>query len=155
MDTAANNPRYVTCPCQHCDGGIEFDGSDFAKDEALLIECPHCKMETMLFMPLVEVSKPPIIIPSLTPDQASDLFRSISQTQKPPEHEGVYTIIMSPGVVRYLKPQVFWKTDVEKLISAIKLFSENPEIKTPAIYMEEWSSTDSKFYEERNRMTVF
>jgi hypothetical protein len=44
--------RFVTCPCQFCNGGIEFDASDFAKGETRAVECPHCKSETLIFVPL-------------------------------------------------------------------------------------------------------
>ncbi len=38
---------YDTCRCQHCDSGIEFETSG-AGDT---ISCPHCKMDTLLFIP--------------------------------------------------------------------------------------------------------
>ena len=144
--------QFVTCPCQVYNGNIEFDPSDFESGETRTVECPHCKMETILFVPPAEVSKPPVLPPALTPDQALDFLRSVSQNQKSSEHEGVYTVILSPGVVRYLKPQVFWATDVEKLISAIKQLSENPEVKTPSFFVEKWSADDSKFYEQHKRL---
>ncbi|MDR3413992.1 MAG: HNH endonuclease [Formivibrio sp.] len=51
--------NFVTCQCQHCDGGIEFDASDFAKDETRAVECPHCKTDTTIFVP--EHRAPPAI----------------------------------------------------------------------------------------------
>jgi len=44
-------PRFVICPCQYCSGHIEFDASSFGKDETRKAECPHCKLETFLFVP--------------------------------------------------------------------------------------------------------
>ena len=44
-------PRYVTCACAHCGGGIEFDASGFAKDENRTAECPHCHKETVISIP--------------------------------------------------------------------------------------------------------
>ena len=41
-------PRFVTCRCHHCKGGIEFDASDFQAGETRPIECPHCHKETMI-----------------------------------------------------------------------------------------------------------
>jgi len=33
-DNLPNEPvRFVTCRCQHCNGGIEFDAAGFAKGE--------------------------------------------------------------------------------------------------------------------------
>jgi hypothetical protein len=40
-------PRFVVCPCQHCDGGIEFDASRAGETVA----CPSCGAETILFAP--------------------------------------------------------------------------------------------------------
>lgn len=48
---AENSSHYATCHCQQCSGGIEFDTSGFALEETQLIECPHCKMETLLYVP--------------------------------------------------------------------------------------------------------
>jgi hypothetical protein len=39
----------VTCSCQHCDGNIEFDASLF--QAGTMTTCPHCEMETALFIP--------------------------------------------------------------------------------------------------------
>jgi hypothetical protein len=46
-----NQFQYVTCRCQNCNGGIEFDASGYSKGETRSAECPHCKMETLLFIP--------------------------------------------------------------------------------------------------------
>jgi len=46
-----SEPPYVTCRCQHCDKGIEFDSSDFEKGETRMVECPHCHFETTIFVP--------------------------------------------------------------------------------------------------------
>lgn len=65
--------KFVTCRCQHCDGRIEFDASDFAKGEVRQIECPFCKLETAIFIPQLEapnVSVPPVLPPTeLFPSQ--------------------------------------------------------------------------------------
>jgi Holliday junction DNA helicase RuvB len=41
-------PRFVICRCHHCDGGIEFDASDFQAGETRPVECPHCHKETII-----------------------------------------------------------------------------------------------------------
>jgi transcription elongation factor Elf1 len=46
MSNPPNEPHFVTCRCQHCDKGIEFD----AGHEGELVACPHCGMETKLFL---------------------------------------------------------------------------------------------------------
>src|ERR1017187_28238 len=50
--------QFVTCHCEHCDGGIEFDASDFEKGETRTIECPHCHLETIIFVTFVVAEKP-------------------------------------------------------------------------------------------------
>ena len=42
---------FVTCKCQYCDKGIEFDASAFAKNETRTVLCPHCGLETLIFVP--------------------------------------------------------------------------------------------------------
>jgi ribosomal protein S27E len=44
---------YVTCRCQHCGNGIEFDASDFSEGEKRNVECPHCHTETIIFVPFL------------------------------------------------------------------------------------------------------
>jgi DNA-directed RNA polymerase subunit RPC12/RpoP len=51
-------PRYVTCRCQYCDKGIEFDANRLdvtgTAGNVLTgqkIACPHCGLETILFIP--------------------------------------------------------------------------------------------------------
>lgn len=46
------------CSCQHCGGGIEFDADGFQADTR--IECPHCKLDTILFLqPTQQKPEPP------------------------------------------------------------------------------------------------
>ncbi len=52
-------PRYVTCYCLHCKGGIEFDANFLRPNEKRAITCPHCKAETILF--LAEPKAPPAV----------------------------------------------------------------------------------------------
>lgn len=39
-------PNYVTYPCQHCSGNIEFDANQLESRETLTVPCPHCGLET-------------------------------------------------------------------------------------------------------------
>ncbi|MDR3460104.1 MAG: hypothetical protein P4N60_21975 [Verrucomicrobiae bacterium] len=50
-------PQHVICRCQHCNGGIEFDATGLDKAGTLSTECPHCKLETPLYVP------PPAVMP--------------------------------------------------------------------------------------------
>jgi hypothetical protein len=43
-------PNLVTCPCQNCNGHIQFDAATLSKENNK-IPCPHCGLETMLFVP--------------------------------------------------------------------------------------------------------
>lgn len=53
----APTSKFITCRCRHCNKGIEFDASDFQKGETRNAVCPHCHLETILFVPAN--SKPP------------------------------------------------------------------------------------------------
>ena len=72
--TPNETPQFVTCPCQYCNGGIEFDASGFQKGETRAVECPHCKMETIIFVPTSPVppTVPPMANPAPTPPKTSE-----------------------------------------------------------------------------------
>lgn len=68
MIDQTNEPHFVTCACRVCNKHIEFDASDLAPGETRNIECPHCNMETVLFVPqLVPEHVPPILPRQSTP----------------------------------------------------------------------------------------
>jgi hypothetical protein len=54
-------PRYVTCRCQHCENGIEFDANQFAEENSI-VSCPHCGVDTRL-----SATAPPAQMPSIIP----------------------------------------------------------------------------------------
>jgi hypothetical protein len=58
MAESGNQPKFVTCHCQHCSGNIEFDSSDFSFGETREVECPHCELTTLLFVK--HAKSPPI-----------------------------------------------------------------------------------------------
>ena len=68
------NQRFAACDCLNCGGGIEFDASDFGKDETRTAECPHCHKETSIF---VEREKPDSTFNPLTPKLLSDFIGQI------------------------------------------------------------------------------
>ncbi len=39
--------EIAKCRCQHCNKGIEFPKESAGQ----IVECPHCKLETLLFIP--------------------------------------------------------------------------------------------------------
>jgi hypothetical protein len=72
-------PRYVNCPCRYCSKHIEFDASDFREDETRQVECPHCNLETAIFIPKTSLMRneifariePPPILPIWFGDESS------------------------------------------------------------------------------------
>ena len=44
-------PHFVTCPCQHCSGKIEFDANLLEAGAKTTVRCPHCGLETVIFVP--------------------------------------------------------------------------------------------------------
>src|ERR1017187_1522380 len=45
-----NMPSLTSCPCQHCNGHIQFDPATLSAENNKTT-CPHCSMETILFVP--------------------------------------------------------------------------------------------------------
>jgi hypothetical protein len=43
--------QFVTCHCDACAGGIEFERALFDPDNPAIIQCPHCGIETRLYVP--------------------------------------------------------------------------------------------------------
>jgi hypothetical protein len=62
---SANTPRYVTCHCEYCNGGIEFDANDLKGVKTTTVECPHCHMETIIFVPKTQSARPAQTIPDV------------------------------------------------------------------------------------------
>jgi hypothetical protein len=50
---------FAICPCRNCGGRIEFDATGFAKGEVRAVECPHCHLETDIFVPVAQKVPPP------------------------------------------------------------------------------------------------
>jgi hypothetical protein len=48
-------PHHVICRCQHCDGHIEFETNSVGE----AVACPHCGLETKLYIPQTPLNKPP------------------------------------------------------------------------------------------------
>jgi hypothetical protein len=51
-------PNFVTCPCQNCNGHIQFDPATLT-GENNKTTCPHCSMETILFVPAPKTEPSP------------------------------------------------------------------------------------------------
>ena len=48
---AQTAPNYVTCPCLHCNGKIEFDANQLDTAANAIVPCPHCGLETTIYLP--------------------------------------------------------------------------------------------------------
>jgi hypothetical protein len=68
MSDPRNEERFITCRCQHCDGHIEFE--TYRKGEA--ISCPHCGLETSLYVPATPIATHPSGGASVPPLVKSD-----------------------------------------------------------------------------------
>src|SRR5208282_2107862 len=62
-DNESKSPRYVICDCRHCDSRIEFDANEFAEENSI-VPCPHCGLETKIFIPILQAEKVPTELPS-------------------------------------------------------------------------------------------
>jgi hypothetical protein len=45
-----DDQQNYTCPCQNCGGHIKFDSTLLRKGETRTVECPHCHLDTVLFL---------------------------------------------------------------------------------------------------------
>ncbi len=80
-------PHYVTCPCQHCGGKIEFDANQLNPLENTTVPCPHCELETTIFVPKQKV--PPILShEDFHLSQISEVELEEKQLSKPPANFG-------------------------------------------------------------------
>lgn len=61
-----STPSLVTCPCQNCNGRIQFDAVTLSKANNK-IACPHCGLETILFIPPPSDAKMQAILSPLSP----------------------------------------------------------------------------------------
>jgi hypothetical protein len=66
METPGDQPRFVVCRCQYCDGNIEFD-ANLLVEENSIVPCPHCGLETKIFVPYPQPVTPPEPRPSPAP----------------------------------------------------------------------------------------
>jgi hypothetical protein len=43
--------QFATCPCQYCNKNIEFEASRLNQDYEQIVNCPHCGLETRIYIP--------------------------------------------------------------------------------------------------------
>jgi hypothetical protein len=99
-------PRFVTCLCEHCHGGIEFDVAQLGGRSALTISCPHCAQETTLQEP----PPPPPLVPEATEAPAPTAEpEPIAPLPPPPTRSGPPA---SPAAEPSPPPDPKWQTDL-------------------------------------------
>jgi hypothetical protein len=95
QQTDLPTPCYVTCRCQYCNKGIEFDANGFSQGETRTVECPHCNLETVIFVPpplqfpkaarqATAPSPKPSAANSSLPSQIELFFYKIGESEKGP-----------------------------------------------------------------------
>jgi holliday junction DNA helicase RuvB len=113
MTEASNEPvRFVTCPCQHCSGKIEFDANQLDAAENITVSCPHCGLETIIFVPQQQ-EVPPVIQQSLPSE-----FIEQEAAVTPPDMQ------MSPSLFSEFIGQTRVKERLELAIVAAKQRNE-------------------------------
>jgi Short C-terminal domain len=76
---AQPSANYVTCRCQHCDTGIEFNAAELAEENSV-VPCPHCGLDTKLFIPQTTAPQDSVL-PTL-PDSELEAFADRFTTEK-------------------------------------------------------------------------
>jgi TPR repeat protein len=59
------SPHCVACHCQHCSSKIEFDANQLEPGENPTVPCPHCGLDTKIFVPREQ--KMQAVVPSGQP----------------------------------------------------------------------------------------
>lgn len=77
------------CNCNVCSGHLEFDDADAGKK----ITCPHCQMETVLYVPKVTANPPTHATPP-----TKDAKQDVATPPKPPETKITSAPTKSAGV---------------------------------------------------------
>ena len=67
-----DDSNLVICRCQTCSGHIQFDRAAFNSTEPPTVECPHCNLQTTLYIPETDTASPkpigePLVPPLLNP----------------------------------------------------------------------------------------
>jgi DNA-directed RNA polymerase subunit RPC12/RpoP len=73
----------VICPCNNCSENLEFEES--AAGET--VKCPHCGVDTVLFIPPVPVDSPPSE-PESVPEPKPQKAKLVAHEQKKPTYKG-------------------------------------------------------------------
>ena len=104
-ESGDNASTLSTCPCQHCEGLIQFDPSWLESSETSAVVCPHCQCETRLFLPHpAAVNPPPITGATETPVWFG------------PE-EAVLNIVLSSGASHVVKQIQLFNEDILRVLT--------------------------------------
>jgi hypothetical protein len=76
--------EFVTCLCISCSGRIEFERASFDLKAPALVACPHCGLETQLYIPKPIARTPGLPPPSPSISTASHSPSKDATTLAPP-----------------------------------------------------------------------
>jgi hypothetical protein len=97
--------------CQNCSGHIEFDASGFAPGERRTVECPHCHLDTLLFV------QPPADISDRQPKTSAGFRDWIKAVPRPKWLAVISTTKFERLVFRIIRGFVlFWSALVVLLL---------------------------------------
>jgi DNA-directed RNA polymerase subunit RPC12/RpoP len=82
-DGDSQSAGWIVCPCNNCSDNLEFD-SEHAGET---VTCPHCGMDTVLFIPVVPVGSLPNE-PELAPKPQTKRAKIVAQEQKRTTYKG-------------------------------------------------------------------
>jgi len=108
-NTKGNMPDLVICPCQHCSGKIEFDPANLS-DENNKVTCPHCSLETILFVPPPIKAKMEAII-SVAPPPFNRTPTSPKIHRIPSGSRILFLIVIILGPILALFAYNHWKSE--------------------------------------------
>ena len=73
--------EFVTCLCNTCQGKIEFERASFDPSTPPVVSCPHCGLETHLYIPQsVKIPR----LPPPSPSPATSSLKDTIATPQPP-----------------------------------------------------------------------
>src|ERR1035437_1826989 len=87
---AQTAPNYVTCSCQHCGGKIEFDANQLDPTDLPTVPCPHCELQTTIFVPEEQV--PPVVADEIFPSSEVSEIENGESSSKQNNQENSRTL---------------------------------------------------------------
>jgi DNA-directed RNA polymerase subunit RPC12/RpoP len=95
-DSENQSAGWTVCPCNNCSGNLEFDAARVGETA----KCPHCGMDTVLFIPQVPVDSPPSkpeLAPKPKPNKAKIIKLPHKQHVTTPYRGGIEESLENTG----------------------------------------------------------